>query len=108
VPCPRCAATQTSEQARRTALGKRTFRCAACRRRFNERTGTPFNRRRAPAAVVLLVVLWRLRYKRSLRDLAELFLARGFVSCATACRQLSRMAEAAIWIAARKLRAVLS
>jgi transposase-like protein len=28
---------------------------------------------------VLLVVLWRLRYKLSLRDLAELFLERGFV-----------------------------
>jgi putative transposase len=29
--------------------------------------------------VVLLAVLWRLRYKLSLRDVAELFLARGFV-----------------------------
>jgi len=28
---------------------------------------------------VLLVVLWRLRYKLSLRDLAEMFLTRGFV-----------------------------
>jgi len=28
---------------------------------------------------VLLVVLWRLRYKLSLRDVAEMFLARGFV-----------------------------
>ena len=28
---------------------------------------------------MLLVVLWRLRYKLSLRDLAEMFLARGFV-----------------------------
>jgi len=28
---------------------------------------------------VLLVVLWRLRYKRSLRDVAEMFLERGFV-----------------------------
>src|SRR6266851_594584 len=27
---------------------------------------------------VLLVVLWRLRYKLSLRDLAEMFLERGF------------------------------
>jgi len=29
--------------------------------------------------VVLLVVLWRRRYKLSLRDLAEMFLARGLV-----------------------------
>jgi putative transposase len=28
---------------------------------------------------VLLVVLWRLRYKLSLRDLVEMFLERGFV-----------------------------
>ncbi len=33
----------------------------------------------APTDVVLLVVLWRLRYKRSLRDVAEMFLERGFV-----------------------------
>jgi transposase-like protein len=31
-----------------------------------------------PTDVVLLVVLWRLRYKLSLRDLAEMFLVRGF------------------------------
>jgi putative transposase len=29
--------------------------------------------------IVFLVVLWRLRYKLSLRDLAEMFLERGFV-----------------------------
>ena len=28
---------------------------------------------------MLLVVLWRLRDKRSLRDVAEMFLERGFV-----------------------------
>ena len=32
-----------------------------------------------PTDVVLLVVLWRLRYKLSLRDLAEMFLQRGWV-----------------------------
>jgi transposase-like protein len=31
-----------------------------------------------PYNIVLLVVLWRLRYKLSLRDLAEMFLERGF------------------------------
>ena len=29
--------------------------------------------------IVCLVVLWRLRYKLSLHDLAEMFLVRGFV-----------------------------
>ncbi len=32
-----------------------------------------------PSALVLLVVFWRLRYKLSLRDLAEMFLERGLV-----------------------------
>jgi len=31
-----------------------------------------------PTDIALLVVLWRLRYKLSLRDLAEMFLTRGF------------------------------
>jgi transposase-like protein len=37
-----------------------------------------YNHLQFPTDVVLLVVLWRLRYKLSLRDLAEMFLARGF------------------------------
>ncbi len=79
MPCPHCATTATTEQPRRTALGYRTFRCRACRRIFNERTGTSFNHLQYPTDLVLLVVLWRLRYKLSLRDLAEMFLERGFV-----------------------------
>ena len=59
-------------------LGYRTFRCSVCKSRFNERTGTPFNHLQFPTDIVLLVVLWRLRYKLSLRDLAEMFLERGF------------------------------
>jgi transposase-like protein len=32
-----------------------------------------------PSDVIALVVLWRLRYKLSLRDLPEMFLVRGIV-----------------------------
>ena len=39
--CPDCASTATTRRKGRTALGYRRFRCQACRRRFNERTGTP-------------------------------------------------------------------
>ncbi len=78
MPCPQCVATATVEQPRRTALGYRTFRCGHCRRIFNERTGTPYNHLQYPTDLMLLIVLWRLRYKLSLRDLAEMFLARGF------------------------------
>src|ERR687894_1888607 len=79
MPCPHCAYPKTARQSKTTALGYQTFRCGACRRRFNERTGTPFNFLEYPTDIVLLVVLWRLRYKLSLRDLAEMFLERGFV-----------------------------
>ncbi len=79
MPCPCCAATATTAQPRRTALGYRTFRCDHCRRIFNERTGTPYNHLQYPTDLVLMVVLWRLRYKLSLRDIAEMFLERGFV-----------------------------
>jgi len=67
-----------SGRRRRTALGYKTFACRACKRSFNERTGTPFNDLQFPTDVVLLAVLWRLRYKLSFRDVAELLLQRGF------------------------------
>ena len=78
MPCPDCQSSRTQEQSKRTSLGYRTFRYAACARRFNERTGTPFNDLSVPTDVVFLVVLWRLRYPLSLRHLAEMFLERGF------------------------------
>src|SRR5688500_14988122 len=77
--CPYCHATQTSPRRQTTSLGYRTFRCGSCRRALNERTGTPFNFLAYPTDIVLLVVLWQLRYKLSLRDLAEMFLIRRFV-----------------------------
>ena len=43
MPCPHGASPTTACQPKTTALGYQTFRCAACRPRFNERTGTPFN-----------------------------------------------------------------
>ncbi len=67
------------EQATRTSLGYRIFWCPACRRTDNARTGTPFNHLAVPTDIVFLVVLWRLRSKLRLRDLAEMFLDRGFV-----------------------------
>jgi len=76
--CPYCQGDVTQELERATALGYRLFRCRPCRRTFNERTGTPFNHLHVPTDIALLVVLWRLRYKLSLRDLAEMFLTRGF------------------------------
>ncbi len=51
----------------------------ACGKQFNERSAGSLNRTQYPSDVIALVVLWRLRYKLSLRDLPEMFLIRGIV-----------------------------
>ena len=78
--CPSCSSSRTSQLAEKTSLGYKVFRCLQCKRKFNERTGTPFNFLEFPTDIVLLVVLWRLRYKLSLRDLSEMFLSAGLDS----------------------------
>ena len=85
--CPYCDSHQISKQKGTTDLGYGLFRCDACRRKFNERTGTPFNHLEFPTDIVFQVVLCRLRYKLSLRDLAELFLLRGFTFTHEAARE---------------------
>ncbi len=76
--CPHCLSTSTSKRKHRTTLGYRTFFCRDCDRRFNERSGSPFNDLQFPTDIVLLAVLWRLRYKLGFRDVTELLLRRGF------------------------------
>src|SRR5215207_4129711 len=76
--CPHCMSTSTTLQSKKTSLDYQVFRCTKCQRTFNERTGSQFNYLQFPTDIVLLVVLWRLRYKLSLRDLSEMFLVRGF------------------------------
>jgi len=65
-------------------LGDRMFHCRACRRTCNERTNTPFNHLQAPTDVAVLIVLWRLQDKLSLRNVAEMVLTRGFTFSAPA------------------------
>src|SRR6201993_5429161 len=77
--CGKCGSSGVSERPERTAQGYRRFRCHACGKQFNERSTSLLNRTQYPSDVVALVVLWRLRYKLSLRDLAEMFLIRGIV-----------------------------
>jgi hypothetical protein len=77
--CPHCESAATTECPHRTELGYRRFCCRTCQRRFHERTGTAYNHLQYPTDIVSLVVLWRVRYKLSLRDLAEMFLQRGIV-----------------------------
>src|SRR3954462_12733130 len=76
--CPHCSSSTATLLSRKTSLGYKVFRCKERSRIFNERTGTEYNHLEFPTDIVMLVVLWRLRYKLSLRDLAEMFLVRGF------------------------------
>ena len=76
--CPHCHSKSTLKRKARTSLDYRIYYCRACRRRFNERTRTAFNDLQFPTAIVLMAVLWRLRYKLSFRDVAELLWQRGF------------------------------
>ena len=75
--CVDCDSAAVSERSERTAQGYRRFRCRACGKQFNERSTGLLNRTQYPSDVIALVVLWRLRYKLSLRDLTEMFLIRG-------------------------------
>jgi putative transposase len=67
------------ERPERTAQGYCRFRCLGCTKQCNERSSGLLNRTQYPSDVIALVVPWLLRYKLSLRDLAEMFLVRGFV-----------------------------
>jgi putative transposase len=75
--CIECDAADVSERRERTPRGYRRFRCRACGKQFNERSGGILNRAQYPSDVVALVIFWRIRYKLSLRDLPEMFLIRG-------------------------------
>ena len=77
--CIERGSTAVSERSERTAQGYRRFRCRDCGKQFNERSESLLNRTQYPSDVIALVVLWRLRYKLSLRDLPEMFLIRGIV-----------------------------
>ena len=84
--CVECGSAAVSERNERTVQGYRRFRCRACGKQFNERSGGILNRTQYPSDVIALVVLWRLCYKLSLRDLPEMFLIRGFVFSREAVR----------------------
>jgi putative transposase len=85
--CLDCGSQAITERPERTAQGYRRFRCRTCGKQFNERSDTLLNRTQYPSDVIALVVLWRLRYKLSLRDLPEMFAVRGIVFSYEAVRE---------------------
>ena len=72
--CIECGSQAVTERPERTAQGYRRFRCRACGKQFNERSGGVLNRTQYPSDVIALVVLWRLRYNpgRSARRWARM------------------------------------
>src|SRR4051812_29698240 len=85
--CVCCGSASVTERPECTAQGYRRFRCRDCGRQFNERSGGLLNRTQYPSDVIALVVLWRLRYRLTLRDLCEMFLVRGIVFSYEAVRE---------------------
>src|SRR5215210_2730700 len=85
--CVACSSAAVTERPDLTAQGYRRFRCRDCGKQFNERSAGVLNRAQYPSDVIALVVLWRLRYRLTLRDLAEMFLVRGIVFSYQAVRE---------------------
>src|SRR6201997_4527017 len=102
--CPKCRSTAVKERPERTAQGYRRFRCLDCTKQFNERSSGSLNRTQYPSDVIALVVLWRLRYKLSLRDLVEMFLIRGIVFSYEAVRDWEAKLTPALAEALRRSR----
>ena len=85
--CVRCGSAAVAERPERTAQDYRRFRCRDRGRQSNERSAGVLNRAQYPSDVIALVVLWRLRHRLTLRDLAEVFLVRGPVFSHEAVRK---------------------
>jgi putative transposase len=85
--CVACGSAGVTERPERTAQGYRRFRCRDCGTQYNERSGSLLNHTQYPSDVIALVVLWRLRYRLTLRDLSEMFLVRGIVFSYEAVRE---------------------
>jgi transposase-like protein len=77
--CVACGSAAVTERPERTARGYRRFRCRDCGKQYNERSGGLLNYAQYPSDVVVLVVLWRMRYRLTRRDLAEMFVQRGLI-----------------------------
>lgn len=88
--CPHCSSMTGTPLSRKTSLGYKVFRCSACRRTFNERTGTMYNHLQFPTDIVLLVVLWRLRAKRGFVLLPRRWVVERSFAWATRFRRLAR------------------
>jgi putative transposase len=85
--CVACGSAAVTERPEHTARGYSRFRCRDCGKQYNERSDGVLNHTQYPSDVITLVVLWRLRYRLTLRDLSEMFLTRGIIFSHEAVRR---------------------
>ena len=90
------------ERPERTAQGYPRFRCLDCAKQFNERSSGLLNRTQYPSDVIAPVVFWRLRYKLSLRDLAEMFLTPARHTCERGIRPIRDLSNSFCQLHANK------
>jgi putative transposase len=69
--CIECGSSAVSERPERTVQDYRRFGCRVSGKQFNERNAGLLDRTQYPSDVIALVVLWRLRYRLSLRVLSH-------------------------------------
>ncbi len=74
-PC--CGSAQVAERPEPTTRGYRRFRCRACGRQLDERSGGVLNLAYLPSDIIAFVMFCRLRYRLTLRDLSEILALRG-------------------------------
>lgn len=85
--CVSCGSAVVAERPECTAQGYRRFHCRKCGKQFNERSAGLLNRAQYPSDAIAIVVLWRPRYRLTLRDLSEMFLQRGIIFTYEAVRE---------------------
>jgi transposase-like protein len=85
--CPHCQSKNTYCRSGTTVLGYKRYQCCNCQKRFNERTGTPYNFLQYPTDIVFLILFHYLRYPISYEQVTEMFWLRGFRICAETVRQ---------------------
>jgi putative transposase len=76
--CLGCGSAAATERPDLTVRGHLWFRCRDCGKQFNERSNGVLNRASLASDIVAFVVLCRLHYRLTLRDLREIMLLRGF------------------------------
>jgi putative transposase len=74
--CYYCKSNRTS-QIRDTKFGYEQFQCHHCGKKFNERTGTPFNRLQCKTETVFVAIYYYVVLSNSYRQVSSMLLERG-------------------------------